>query len=52
MAYKTLENYFSHIGDYDLLTAQQERDLAEKMSKGDSRARSLMISIFLPPRSL
>ncbi len=40
---QTLENYFSHVGDFDLLTAQQEKDLAKKMEAGDSRARNLMI---------
>ena len=39
----TLDQYFSHVGDFDLLTAQQEKDLAKKMETGDSRARNLMI---------
>ena len=40
---QTLDHYFSHVGDFDLLTAQQEKDLARKMESGDSRARNLMI---------
>lgn len=39
----TLDNYFAHVGDHKLLTADQEKELARRMENGDKRARDRMI---------
>ena len=38
-----LQAYLSEIGEEDLLTAEQEHDLAKRIQKGDSEARDKMI---------
>jgi len=40
---RNLGNYFEHVGRHNLLTRDQEQDLAKKIEKGDGRARSTMV---------
>tara|TARA_Y100001970_G_scaffold293569_1_gene441246 strand:+ start:1350 stop:2087 length:738 start_codon:yes stop_codon:yes gene_type:complete len=40
----TLSAYYDDVGSFKLLTKQQEKTLAQKIEKGDSNARDLMIS--------
>ena len=40
---KTMKIYLREIGQTDLLTPQQEIELAARIKKGDAEARSLMI---------
>ena len=39
----TLQLYLQEVGQYDLLTAEQERDLARRYQEGDEAARELLI---------
>jgi len=38
-----MDQYYKHVGKFDLLTKQQEIELAKKMEGGDNRARHLLI---------
>ena len=43
MYYDNLDSYFKRIGKTDLLTKEQEIELAKRIEKGDKRARDKMI---------
>ena len=38
-----LENYFKNVGRHQLLTREQEVELAQRIEKGDDLARKIMI---------
>ena len=38
-----LENYFKNVGRHQLLTREQEVELAQRIEKGDALARQIMI---------
>lgn len=40
--YDSIQMYLREIGQYPLLTAQQERDLAQRIMEGDEEARNLL----------
>ena len=41
-SYDSIQMYLREIGQYPLLTAQQERDLAKRIEDGDEEARNLL----------
>jgi RNA polymerase primary sigma factor len=41
-SYDSIQMYLREIGQYPLLTAQQERDLAKRITEGDFEARNLL----------